>query len=803
MFQDLRYALKTLRRTRGFAAMAILTIAVAIAVNTIVFTLLNSLALRPMPVREASRVVRLYPMLPDGTRANLFSYPDYLEYRASARALDGLVAYIPVEISVQAGTGAETRTALGYAVSRNYFGVLGIPLSMGGIWSDDEERAGGAVAVIGHAFWERQYGSDPAVIGRNVVVNGRRFRVVGVGPKKFYGTEPLVPDVWVPLTAQPTVLPGPALLADRGTAWLLLLARLRNGATFESASEWATVVARRLAAGYPSASAATSVTVAAGTFFTLDPSLWPLIELVLGTAGLVLAIASANVASLFLSRFLSRRHELALRMAIGATRTRVVCLLLTETLVVGLLGGGAGLLLSHWILQILYPVGVALLPFEWSTALDLSPDIRVVAYTFALAGGASLAFGLSPALQVSDRRLKPALHDDRSGFSGRPGNLHSALVVLQVAVSLVLLVATGLLGRAVQHAEALDLGFNAHGVLYVDCDLRRAAYSASRADAFVSGLIQTAEALPGVSSVGLTSHVPLTGGLTRTRIALGASATTTSAPAIYAFVTPGYFDALGMPIVRGRNFPEGDAAGLAIISEGLAEQFWPGRNPVGERLTVPESAVPLTVIGEVRDASNSAIWRQKEFALYLPRTASTDAHTLKLVVRSTGSLGAVTAALRGRARSMDPALAVRAVPLEEVLRLWILPSRVAAVSALVLGAIALMLAASGGYAVLAHAVARRTREIGIRLALGARRVEIMRLILSDGGRLIAIGICGGSVATASTTWLLRGFIFGVSPFDPRAFVGGAVVVGLAGLAACYLPARHATRVDPMVALRAE
>ncbi len=462
-----------------FATSAVVTLAIGIAVNTIVFTLLNSVALRPMPVPNPDRLVRMYPIDARGHRENLFSYPDYLDYKA-ASLFDDVTAYIPSSVTARVGA-SEAEDLIAYIVAPNYFTLLGIEPSQGRMFVPaDEQGADPAIAVISHSFWRRRFASDPAIIGSSLVINNRRFTIVGVGPSRFSGTEPLSPDVWVTVAVQRTVLPPDDLLTDRSSSWLLVIGRLKPTVSKSTAATALSGTAARLAEAYPGRNRPSAVAIAAGSFFTLDAGIWPVIILVLSTVALVLAIACANVGNLVLARTTGRQREIAVRLAIGASRWRIVRHLMAESVLISLAGGALGLLMATWALDVLYPLGLSFVPAELgSVVLDLSPDLRVFAYTFCLASAAGLLLGLAPALQSSSPRLASSLHDDGAmiGIGLRPARLRSALVVLQVSVCLVLLVGAGLLARGLQRAQSLDVGFRTAGVIFTEYDLRRHGYT--------------------------------------------------------------------------------------------------------------------------------------------------------------------------------------------------------------------------------------------------------------------------------------------------------------------------------------
>jgi len=803
-----------LRAAPAFTVVAVSTLAIGIAVNTIAFTLLNSIALRPMPVRDGSRLVRIYPVDANGRRQNLFSYPDYLSYREPSEALDGTVAYIPATVTLgRDATREPMREGLAYAVSASYFPVLGIELALGRTFNQAEEaRLDERVAIISYSMWQRRHDGAADALGQTVTINGRAFSIVGVGPQRFMGTEPLAADVWVPLAAQP-ILDGTNRLTDRTDSWLLVIGRLRPGVEPAAVERDLSLVASRLSAAYPAPDRPVRVAVAPGTFFTLDSAAWSVIALVLGAVGMVLVIACANLANLALARALSRRRDVATRLALGASRWRVIRHLLGESLLVAALGGVGGLLFSAWTLRLLAPIGLALIPEVWaSVVLDLTPDIRVFTYTAALAMGAGLAFGLVPALQSSTPAIASALRDDATALGVRVGRsgLRSAMVVVQISICLMLLAAAALAARGLQRTEALDLGFHAADVVYTRADLRRHGYSRPAAADFYARLSRRAAALPGVTAVALTTHVPLTGGVTRAPVQVDGQ----PAPIVTMWreISPDYFRTLEIPIAVGRPFTEEEVrakAPVAIVSEGLARRFWresqgdAGFSAIGKRLTHPQSRVPLTVVGVARDASDGAIWREKELSVYLPISTTAADGNLHLLVKTAGSLPLVADEIGAAAAGLDPEVRFTVTRLDDMLRIWLLPSRIAAAVALVLGLLALMMASIGIYGVMSCAVAERRREIGIRIALGATAGAAAGLVMRDGVRLIALGVAAGALGALATARILSSWLPGVSPADPVALGAATAFLGMIASIACYLPARRAATVDPMEALRSQ
>ena len=817
MLTDVRYAIRALRGAPAFTLVAVSTLALGIAVNTIAFTLLNSLALRPMPVRDADRIVRICPLDAEGRRRNLFSYPDYQSYRDQLTSFDALVAYIPEEVTLGLGGAAvEPQPGLAYAVSANHFPTLGIGPSLGRGFTAEEEQSpsAGRVALISYAMWERRYSGATDVLGKPVVVNGRPFTIVGVGPRRFVGTEPLAPDVWLPLSAQP-ILRGRDALNDRNQAWLLVLGRLGAGGSRGSAEQEVSVVAARLSASFPAPDRTTSATIAPGAFFPLERGLAPVITLVMATIGLVLIIACANIANLSLARAAAMRRQVAVRLALGAGRWRIVRYQITESVIVALLGGSGALLLSAWTLRLLYPVGMSLLPESWaSVVLDLTPDVRVFLYTLLLSLAAAVAFGLVPALQTSSPQISSALREDGTVLGTRVTRsaIRDGLVVLQIAVCLMLLAAAALTARSVQRTRALDLGFRTSGVIYTRADLRRYGYTPAAVADFYRRLGDRVRALPDVTAVAWTTHVPLTGGVRRAPVRPEGhdSDTVTN----YTEVTSGYFEALGVPMLEGRAFSAEESMGgapVAIISDALARRFWPkadgsseGRGSVlGRRITTPRAPYPLTIVGVAKDAANTSLWREKEVSIYVPADTTKGSVPLELLVRTRGDINVVAAQLREAARASDPNMFVEVRPLSDIHRFWEVPARAAAIAAAVLGALALIMSAIGIYGVITNSVSQRTREIGIRIALGAGSRDVVRLVMIGGAKLVTLGIAFGLAGALATTRFLKALLDIIDPLDPLAFAAATTFLAAVAFTACYLPVRRAARVDPMVALRTE
>ena len=804
MLNDLRVALRSLRRAPAFLIAAVTTLALAIAVNTIVFTLINALFFRRLPVRDAAAIVRIFPVDPDGREENLFSFADYRSLAARAPGLAGMAAYIPVEVTAVEGDGA--REALAYAVSPTYLPLLGMEPVTGRSFPAEEEQGDARVAVVSHQYAVRRFGTPQQALGRDATLNGHVFTIVGVSAERFMGTEPLAPDFWLPLSAEPVLSPGTGRLHDPRQDWLLLIGRLDRGVDGSSVEEALSAVVSRIAAeAGDAARRPTAVHVVPATFFPARSDLKPVIALVLAIVLLVLVMACANIANLMLTRAAARQRDVAVRLALGASTWRLARHLLAESLVIAAAGGAAGLLLSAWTLRALYPIGMAMLPFRWAgVTLDLTPDPAVFGYACLLSVGAGIAFGLAPLARPSSAAIAAGLRGHQVlGLRVHVFTARDALVAVQLAICLTVLATAVLAARSLHRTRTLDLGFDPRALVHTSADLVRHGYTPESAAALHDGLTARLRARPDVIEVARTTHVPLSGGVRRAR--LGIEGIAEGAVATVTAISPRYFAALGIPVIGGRDFTAQETAAdlpVAIISSALARRFWPGQAALGRRITVEGGTVPLTIVGVVRDAVDVAIWREKEIALYVPAGPSI-ASRLRLVVRTTGDPEPVANFLRMETRRFDPRLDFEAEPLERMLAIWILPSRVAAVAASVLGALALGMASIGLYGVVAYAVAQRQREIGIRLALGATTADVGRLLVSDGARMIGAGLGAGLIGAVLVSRATSAILPALLAADALTLAAPAAILVLTAALAFYLPTRTACRISPAIALRAE
>jgi predicted permease len=817
-WQDARLAARRLRDSPGFTAAAALSLAVGIGASTTVFGLIEALLLRPLPVRDPATVVAVYTSDYSGPRYSASSYPDYLAFRESG-AFDGLAAYTMAPLAL-AGQGAGR--AWSEIVSGDYFETLGIPVQLGrGLAPSDDRPGAPPVAVLSHGLWQRAFGGQAEAVGRTLTLSGRACTIVGVARPGFAGlTRGLVMEAWVPMAMRPALTGDPRVLENRGERSLQLFGRLRPGVTTTMAEARLNALARSLRAEHPGEwsdvrDEARRVSLLPEWQARIPPMLSGPVNAFLGLLAaivlLVLLTACANVATLFLVRLLRRRREVAVRLSLGAGRARLVRQLLAETLLVALLGGALGVVLAFAAADVL---GALRLPLPVTVTLDVHPDLRVLGFTVALSLLAGAALGLLPSLQAARVDVLPGLKDD-VGRWGR-ARLRGAFVVTQVALSLVLLCGALLFQRGLGRAAAIDPGFDASHVLALPADLVLSGYDEARMVVFQQRLLERVHALEGVQAVSLTAaaHLDPVASVRRGLSIQGYVAAADEDLEVHATaVGAGFFETMSLPIVRGRSFREADRPGsppVAIVNESFARRYFPGLDPLGRRLSTNGDGGPfMEVVGVARDAKYASLGEAPRPFFYVPFVQdsgfvqSTGSFLpATVLVRTTGDPRSHAAAVRQAVQDLDPALALSPPrPLEDVLGLSVLPTRIAALGAF--GALGLALAALGLSGVVAQSVAQRTREFGVRLALGADRGHLVRLALGEGSRLVAIGSALGLAMALALARLAREFLYGLSPSDPPAFAAAVALLSMVALGASFLPARRAGRVDPVASLRSE
>jgi macrolide transport system ATP-binding/permease protein len=851
VFQDLRYGVRMLLKNPGFTAVVILTIALGIGVNTALFTVFNAFALKPVPIKDVDSIVEITGVPQLGQWARKFSYPEYQDYAARTQTLVGLALISGQDATLSIGhtghaqqdTAQSEREEFGYVscqlVSANYFSLLGASMALGRGFLPEEERTPGThpVAVLSHYFWEQAFKSDPQVIGRTIRLAGQPFVIVGVTAKEFMGTAPNRPACWLPLMmrsalSQETQSAAPSWQTDRSVLSFGMWGRLKPGVTSAQAQAELHALTAQLAREYPSEHSKTTVQLKRAPAFVSFDEDGPLLLMPPLSVVLVLLIACANVANLLLARGAKRQKEIGTRLALGATRQRIIRQLLTESMLIALVGGGLGLLLSWWSLKALYPLVLSQfdLPRTYLTslAIDLQPDFRVFGYTMLLVLLAGIAAGLAPAWQASRPNLTLALKGEGSVFGEQlsQSRLRNALIVVQLAFSLVLLVSSGLLVRSLQKLQMVDLGFETARLFDVRVDLGTAR--ARQTEDLRQQLAARLRALPDVQAVSRASRAPLSESAPRTAVALaGQTDRARMLNASYDFVSFGHLEMLGVSLLQGRNFTEQEVnagARVVVLSAAAIRKLWPQFNDLGQALgqslgiaagelkpvaspTAAEANAPATfpvyqVIGVARDAITESVFQRNDPLIYLPLSPGNTAGEY-LLVRTRTDAQFVMEMVRAEIAALNPDATLAMKATAEGWDLQLTPVRIVTNVALALGLMALLLASIGLYGVMSFIVAQRTREIGIRVALGAEPRSILALFLKQGLRLISLGILLGLLGGAAVARLLALALVDLSPFDPLTFSGVSLCLAGVALLATYLPTRRAMQVDPMVALRHE
>ncbi|MGE0461954.1 MAG: ABC transporter permease [Vicinamibacterales bacterium] len=819
---DLRVGVRQFVRRPGFAAAAIATLALGVGLNTTLFSVVNAMLFRETAVSDPGRLVEIYSGVSQDIPQFSTSYPDFLAIREGAEALSGVAGHAFVRGILTIGDRPVLAT--GEAVTDGYFETLGVRLAQGRpILAEDNASSGSApVIVISHGLWQRRLGGRADVVGTSIRLSGIAYAVIGIAPPAFTGTMPgLAPEFWVPAVhvdrlavSGPTASTGPASgrprLEQRGARWLFVKGRLADGASVEQARAQIETIFGRLRTQYPDTNDKVTSSVVPITAIRFHPMLDGYVRaasaMLMAAVGLVLLVACANVASMLLARGTARRRELAIRAAVGAGRGRLLRQLLTENLVLAITGGAVGTLVAWWAGRALTSVGADVLPM--GIAFDFSVDTTVLLFSVLVTGMAALAAGLAPAWSASTPELVPALKEGTGGFGRRRRiSLRDALVVGQLALSLVLLVAGALLGRGLLVARSTDAGFDADHVAMLSFNLQMNGYDVDRAVAFRDRAVQALRALPGVTAVSPASRLPLAPDITMEAVRVQGHHTPEDEPTPIdaANVGADYFTVVGVPILEGRAFSADDEAQgrrVTIVNETMAKQYWPGQPAVGQRI-YPDGydQPPLEVIGVARDHKVHSVGEAPRPYLHLTPTRS---QGISLAIRTSAPAAGALPMLRQALLAMEPDIIfTEDVAATEVVATTMAPTRIGALLMGAFGALALLLAAVGLYGVIAYAVSLRTREVGIRLALGAERAQVLWMMLRQGGRLALVGIALGAVASAGVGRLLDSLLYGVSGFDPAAYGAAAAVLLAVAALANVVPALGAARIDPVRALRNE
>jgi predicted permease len=817
--QDAQYGLRMLAKNAGTTAVVVLSLALGIGANTAIFSVVNSLLFRPPAVEQPGRLVDVW--LHDKKASGLLNgyyglnFPDFAYYRDHNSVFSGLAADAGDGTTLIWSRDGQGEALQGLLVSANYFSVLGVKPQLGRTFLPEEDKPGVAqpVAMVSQAFWRERLGGDPSALSKPMMLNGHTYTVVGVVPASFHGVMiGSAPDVWVPMGMQPAVLPG-ADLTSRSSYWLEVYGRLKPGVTRPQAQANLLVLSGQLAHSYPNTNKdiealAYPATLIPGPFRGF---LSIITAALMAVVGLVLLIACANAANVLLAQASGRWREMAVRSALGATRWRLVRHSLTESVLLGCFGGVAGLLLA----AIAAPLLLRLKPPGIPVSLEIPVDWRVLTFTLAVSVLTGVIFGLAPALRASRLDLVSSLKEGTSASGQGKSRLRSVLVTVQVSVCLVLLIGAGLCLRSLANAQSIDPGFDVNNALVASLDVEAFGYHEVRGRAFYKDLLDRVAALPGVRAVSLADMLPL-GTANRTE---GVTIEDSPAPrpgepgpvVDDVFVAPGYFRAVGIPMLRGRDFTARDIKGaprVVIINDAMAARFWPHQDPLGRHVIMggqedPGGRQASEVIGVVKTGKYRTLGEDPLPFMYKPYWQNY-VPQVRLVVRTQADPASVIAGMRGAVQALDPNLAPYDVEtLKQLMLLPLFPAHATGLLLGVFGGLALLLATMGLYGVISYVVAQRTREVGIRMALGARRTDVFKLVLGNGMKLTLTGVVIGLAGALAVTRLLGSLLYGIRPTDFVTFAG--VSLFLAGIAffASYIPARRATRVNPITALRHE
>jgi macrolide transport system ATP-binding/permease protein len=807
--QDLRFGLRMLRRSPGFSVLAIVCLTLGIGANAAVFSWVEGILFRPYPaVAHQERLLALGGTARGETGGTPLSWPDFLDLERNCKLFDTFFVSKITGTTLSIGDRAE-RT-IGSIVSANYFDAIGVHPMLGRGFEPGEDSGRNAhpVTVISYQLWQGRFKGDPQIIGKTQRLNGVVHTIVGVAPEGFYGTfVGWAMQFWVPASMEEIFEAGGYKLEDRGARWIESYARLKPGVTREQGQAEISAVAKRLESDYPDTNRGRSAQLWPlwQTPFNNAGTLLPTLEIMLGVVFFVLLIACANVGNLLLVRSFARRHEMTVRLAIGAGRGRLVRQLLTEGVILSAFGTVGGLLVAHWCRHAL----VLLFPARAGVAMHLPGEIdwRVLAVSAGVCLIATLLVGLVPAMQSGKIDLAAALKADSAGVVGSRGRawVRSGLVVVQVSLSFLLLVGAGLLLESLEKIRTSSPGFSTHGVMFTAVDLVSAGYDAERARSFQDELIERVKALPGVESATFARMTPLGyGTYSSSPIAVdGYVAPPEEEPTVeYNEVGEDYFATMGIPLVSGREFRRADderAAPVLVLNETMAERYWRGKNPIGERVQVKGRW--LEVVGVAKDSKYESVREAAKPFFYVPRRQNFSVGA-GLYIRTPLSPETMAPGLAREVYALDGNLApYEAITLQEQVDRSTSPQMVAVTLVGVLGGLALLLAAIGLYGVMSYAVSESRRELGLRMALGAEASNLWRLVMSRGLALTAGGVALGAAAALGMTRLLGNYLFRVSPRDPLAFGAAFAVMSIASLAACFLPAWRATRTDPARVLR--
>jgi len=805
---DLTFTLRRLRLSPGFTAAAIVTLALGIGANSTIFSLVNAVVFRPFGVERQSELVS-FNIRTSKSQFPTLSYPDYKDYRDRNSVLSGLGTYRFIAVNLSRGEGRNVRL-WGYEISGNYFDLLGVQPIRGRLLhpSDDVNRGGHPVAVISYSCWQSRFGSDPEIAGKKVKIGGMEYTIAGVTPPAFIGTELVyTPEIFVPI-AMGDQIEQTKWLDDRNNQNALVIGRLKPGVSMKSAEAALNAIAIQLAHEHPKEDAGYTIVLSppgmAGNF--LRGAITGFSAVLMAVAGMVLLIACVNLASLLLARATDRRKETAIRLALGASRSQLLRQLLTESVILSIAGGAAGILLAYWLIDLVNvwrpPVDVPVIP-------HVVMDARVLVFTAVISLLTGLLFGLAPALQSTRASLAGAMKNEAPSEKLRRFSLRDILVTTQVALSVVLLIGSILVVRSLQHALSLNLGFDPQHAAVLSYDFAAQGYDEARGRQFQRRLLEKVRSMPGIESAGIIDGLPLTLTIDNSGVFLEGKPEPTAGDVPVANmyrITPGYLQAMRTRLVAGRDLDQRDTKGgppVALVNEAFVRQLLPGENAVGKRYRHRSDDAWIQIAGVVEDGKYRSLGEAPSPTIFeLMEQNWSPAQTL--VARSPLSESETAGLLRRAVAELDPSLTVfDDGSLGRALGLALFPAKLVAVVLASFGLLAVVLAATGVYGIMAYAVSRRTREIGIRMALGAAPSEVARVVLTRTAILLALGVAIGFATAFATGEFFGQILYGISAHDPLTYLCAIGLMAAVAFVACWVPARRAIKVDPLTALRAE
>jgi predicted permease len=808
LWGDIRFGMRMIQKKPGSNAAVVLALALGIGMNTAVFSFVNALLLRPPAgVQATGRLLEIWLHSRTSTGVQSYSgftYLDYAYYRDHSRALEGILAFDGDGSQAIWNRSGEGQVIQGQLVSGNFFSLLGVNAALGRVISSADDQLGNPrpVVVLSHSFWQRQLGADPAVVGKTLVLNGAAFTVIGVAPAGFAGMLVATqPDFWAPVTIQARFTHDDRL-ASRHSSWLIVSGRMRPGVNAVQAQAEMHVFADRLALEHPDSNKELDAIVYPATLVPGPYRVYvrAFTGLLMAVFALVLLIACANAASLLLARAASRTREMAIRSALGAGRARLIRQMLVESLLLSSFSGIAGVLLAWWIARLL----LQLVPPSLPITLEVPLDWRVLVFTVLVSLLTGLVFGMVPALRSARVDAAPVLKEETKSAGLRKSRLRTVLLISEIATCVVLLACATLCVRSLLHANSIDPGFDTRNIAIATLDPGTLGYSPEKVSAFYSQLIEHVRALPDVAAASYTRHLPLGTSREQTKVGRQLGKESDQIPVDVFRVTPGYFSTLGVTFLRGRDLTQKESddetAGAVVINEVLARKIWPGQDPVGQRIAFGGEKGTSEVVGVVKAGKYRSLGEEPIPVVF--RGTLPPARTL--VIRTSGDARPVIEAVRREVQIVDPEMVATGLQtIEEYMAFPLFPARTTGLLLGASGILAMGLTAIGLFGVIAYVVSQRTHEIGVRMALGARRTDVMRLVMRQGLYVTLIGLGIGLAAACAAARLLSPLLYGIGANDPATLAGVAIGLTAVAMLACYLPARRAMQVDPAVALRYE